>query len=371
MSVDISQNKDAGLDPQYLIVKYLIPILEHKWFVLFCIVFFLAITVPLSSLIKPEYSSSATVQLKKLETRSKKNDPDVGRVDIGQVVDDTPIFDTAIAIMQSSTFRTKIIGNFDDHLETELEVPLDPPGQIIYNLSSLIKKILKLEKEISTDEKLELESKEKQIQLSRLAGRIDLRSDPKKGTMRISARAFDPKIASLLVDHYIAQWIEENVNYIKKVIQERLGNAQTQLKKDQAFLEEAVQQDLAYRKEIGIPIDRLIVPDPNMQIELNRLHFAIVKATENVDNVNIVVQNLVRLSKSVHDNTIILDPSRVPFDPSADSRVIIIFFGLILGIASGVAPILALEFYRGYIRHEKDILLAVDIPIIGKLPNIT
>jgi uncharacterized protein involved in exopolysaccharide biosynthesis len=370
MSSNIPQNQDAGFDPQYLIVKYLIPVLEHKWFVLFCIIVCLAIAVSLSLLVKPEYSSSATVQLKKLETKQQKGDPDVGRVDIGQVVDDTPIFNTAIAIMQSSTFRTKIIGSFDDHLEKELEVPLDPPGQIIYNLSSLIKKILKLEGKLSTDEKLKLESKEKQIQLSRLSDRIDLRSNPELGTMRITARAFDPKIASLLVDHYIAQWIEENVNYIKNVIQDRLGVAQTQLKKDQAFLEEAVQQDLAYRKEIGIPIDRLIVPDPNMQIDLNRLHLAIIKATENVDNVNIVVQNLVRLSKSVRDNTVILDSSRVPFAPSADSRLIVVFLGLILGIVSGVVPILALEFYHGYIRHEKDILLAVDIPIIGKLPNI-
>ncbi|MCI5166107.1 MAG: hypothetical protein D3903_08410 [Candidatus Electrothrix sp. GM3_4] len=371
MSSNIPQNQDTGFDPQYFIVKYLIPVLEHKWFVIFCIIVFLTITVSLSLLVKPEYSSSATVQLKKLETKSQKDDPGIGRVDIGQVVDDTPIFDTAIAIMQSSTFRTKIVGSFDDHLKTELELPLAPPGQIIDSLSFLIKKILKLERNLSTNEKLKLENKEKQIQLSRLSGRINLRSSPKTGTMKITSRAFEPKIASLLVDRYIAQWTEENINYIKKTIQDRLDVAHTQLKKDQAFLEEAVQKDLAYRKGIDIPIDRMIVPDPNMQIELNRLHLAITKATENTDNVNIVVQSLVRLSKSVRDNTIILDPSRVPFAPSADSRLIIVFLGLIMGVVSGVVPILALEFYHGYIRHEKDILLAVDIPIIGKLPNIT
>ncbi|MCW5207560.1 hypothetical protein VU11_02615 [Desulfobulbus sp. US2] len=369
--MDIPQNKDTGLDPQYLLVKYLVPVLEHKWFVLFCIIVFLTIAVSLSLLVKPEYSSTATIQLKKLETKNKKEPEDIGRVDIGQVVDDTPIFATAIETMRSSSFRTKIIERFDDRLKIELEVPLDPPGQIKENLYSLIKKILRLKKNLSTDEKLKLEDKNKQIRLSRLSGRINLRSEPKKGTIRITARAFDATIASLLVDSYIAQWKEENLHYIQKVIQERLNIARSQLEKDHASLEEAVQEDLAYRQKIDIPIDRMTVPDPNMQIKLNMLHLAITRATENSNNVNIVVQNLIRLSKSVRDNIVIIDPSQVGFAPSVDSRPIIVLLGLILGIVSGAAPILALEFYRGYIRHEKDILLAVDIPIIGKLPNIT
>ncbi|WLE96837.1 MAG: Wzz/FepE/Etk N-terminal domain-containing protein [Candidatus Electrothrix communis] len=368
MSLDIPQNKDTGLDPQYLLVKYLVPVLEHKWFVLFCIIVFLTIAVSLSLLVKPEYSSTATIQLKKLET---EENPDIGRIDIGQVVDDTPIFSTAIETMRSSTFRTKIIKTFDNRLKTELEVPLNSLGQIKNKLYPLIRKILRLEKKFSTNEKLELENKIKQIQLSRLSGRIHIKSDPGKGTIRITARAFDPTIASLLVDGYIELWKEENINYIKRIIQERLDIARSQLKKDQGYLDEAVQKDLAYRQKIDIPIDRMVVPDPNMQIKLNMLHLAITRATENSDNVNLVVQRLIRLSKSVRDNVIIIDPSQVPFAPSADSRLVIIFFGLILGIALGIAPILALEYYHSYIRHEKDILLAVDIPIIGKLPNIT
>ncbi|RWX50832.1 Chain length determinant protein, partial [Candidatus Electrothrix marina] len=275
MSLDIPQNKDTGLDPQYLIVKYLIPVLEHKWFVLFCIMVFLAIAVTLSLFVKPEYRSTATIQLKKLETKNKKEPEDIGRVDIGQVIDDTPIFATAIETMRSSTFRTKIIENFDNRLKTELEVPLDPPGQIKKDLYSLIKKILRLKKNLSTDEKLKQEDKNKQIQLSRLSGRIKLQSKPENGTISITARAFDPKIASLLVDSYIALWKKENINYIKKVIRERLDIARSQLENDQASLEKAVQEDLAYRQEIDIPIDRTTVPDPNMQIKLNMLNIAI------------------------------------------------------------------------------------------------
>ncbi|MCI5212174.1 MAG: hypothetical protein D3910_26105, partial [Candidatus Electrothrix sp. ATG2] len=280
------------------------------------------------------------------------------------------IFATAIETMRSSNFHSTIIKNFDERLKAELEVSLAPLGQIKYTLKLLIKKVFKFDQKLSSQEKLELEDIEKQIRLSRLSGRIHLKSRPEQGTISISARAFDPTIAALLVDNYIALWKEENVDYVKRVIQERLDIARSQLKKDQGFLEAAVQEDLAYRQKIDIPIDRMVVPDPNMQIKLNMLQHAITRATENTDNVNLVLQRLIRLSKSVRDNTLVINPSQVPFAPSVDSRLLIIFIGLILGMVAGVVPVLALEFLRGYIRHEKDIQQAVDIPIIGKLPNI-
>ncbi|MCI5141198.1 MAG: hypothetical protein D3909_05620, partial [Candidatus Electrothrix sp. ATG1] len=274
MSLDAAP-KNTGFDPQYLIVKYLIPVLQHKWLVLACVMVFLPIAVALSLSVKPEYSSTATILLKKLETKNKNEPEDVGRVDIGQVIDDTPIFATAIETMRSSNFRSTIIKNFDERLKAELEVPLAPLGQIKYTLKLLIKKVFKFDQKLSSQGKLELEDKKKQIRLSRLSGRIHLKSRPEQGTISITARAFDPTIAALLVDNYIALWKEENVDYVKRVIQERLDIARSQLKKDQGFLEAAVQEDLAYRQKIDIPIDRMVVPDPNMQIKLNMLQHAI------------------------------------------------------------------------------------------------
>lgn len=44
--------------------------------------------------------------------------------------------------------------------------------------------------------------------------------------------------------------------------------------------------------------------------------------------------------------------------------------GLLIGAAVGIIPILAWDYYRGNIRHKKDIQGAVDIPIIGSIPPI-
>jgi hypothetical protein len=35
-----------------------------------------------------------------------------------------------------------------------------------------------------------------------------------------------------------------------------------------------------------------------------------------------------------------------------------------------IGPILAIDYVKGNIRHKKDIIGAVDIPIIGRLPVI-
>ena len=363
------QTNSPEFDIQYYIAKYLFPVIEHKWILLISVLFFTALAVTFSLFIKPVYSSSATIQLEQFETDSN---------DIGRVIDDSAIFAAAIENMSSFSFRTRIIKNSDVTLKQDLEAPLDIPGQIKVLLYPLIKENVQiLMEKIGIDNtidpdvaRLKKEKKNKQRQISRLLHRMKIHSNRSEGTIKITGSAFDPKNASMLVEKYIELWEEDNLNNLRDTIQKRLDIARSQQQQKQEYLDEAVKKDFSYRQSIGIPIDRMVVPDPGMQIQLNMLHHAISRSTDTYNNANIVVQSLERLSRSVHNNIIVINPSQVPLYPTVDKRMVIILIGIIIGMLTGTLPILTWEYYRGYIRHEKDILYTVDIPVIGSLPTI-
>jgi uncharacterized protein involved in exopolysaccharide biosynthesis len=59
MNPDTPSTQQAQIDPQFFIAKYLLPVLEHKWIVLFTTLIGMSVAIPISFLINPEYSSTA------------------------------------------------------------------------------------------------------------------------------------------------------------------------------------------------------------------------------------------------------------------------------------------------------------------------
>jgi capsular polysaccharide biosynthesis protein len=107
-----------------------------------------------------------------------------------------------------------------------------------------------------------------------------------------------------------------------------------------------------------------------LQSQLDVLQNKVENAKEHYKRIDDIFLDLTRKEKSVVNNIKILNSPQVPIVPSKNMQFTIILMGLLIGAALGIAPILAWDYFRGNIRHKKDIFSAVNIPIIGRLPTI-
>lgn len=356
------QGIDDSVDPQFFIAKYLSPVLEHKWIVLVCTLLGLAIAVPVSFLIQPQYSSIAVSQLEtpRAQMISKVTEK------IAPRKGDRAFIIAAVERMHSSMFRTEVLKIIPKRLQDELETPLSITGQLMAKLKPRVKKLLKME----TDALLVSTTAITPERLGKLAKRIEIVGNSGKGTIQIRGTTFAQDMATVLVQSYLDVWVAMNMETNKSLIRHELDFTQSQ--KDDYFLKlKAAEKELRlFKQTFEIPPALSSVTDMELQSQLDVLQNRVANATERYKRIDDIFLDLSRKEKSVVNNIKILNPPQVPIDPSKNMRLPIILVGLLLGAAVAIGPILALDYFKGNIRHKKDIASAVNIPIIGRLPVI-
>ncbi|MBU0944202.1 MAG: hypothetical protein KJ804_13400 [Proteobacteria bacterium] len=361
MSPENQHDTAEQLDPQFFIAKYCSPILEHKWIVLFTTMLGLAMAIPVSLLVQPEYSSTATTQL---ETPRAKMISKVTE-EISSSTGDRAYITAAVERMQSSAFRTEVLKVIPDRLQTDLEMPLSVQGQLKSKVIPYIKKILKKETPVSADQNPITPER-----LARLSKRIELRGDTGKGTIQITGRTFDQEMTTVLVKSYIDVWVALNMETNKSLIRHELEFTKDQREEYHTLLKDAENELRLFKQKFEIPPALTSVTDMELQSQLDVLQNKLENTKERYKRIDDIFLELSRKEKAVVNNIKVINPPQVPIVPSKNMRIVIILAGFILGAASGIAPILAWDFYRGNIRHKKDVKSAVAIPIIGNLPTI-
>lgn len=355
------QTKDQQIDPQFYIAKYLTPVLQHKWMVIFSTLIGLSIAIPISFLVMPEYSSTATTQV---ETPRAQMVSEVTE-DISFKTGDQAHITAAVERMNSSAFRTEVLKVIPKRLEEDLEIPLNVIGQIKKELVPRIKKILK--KNVA---QIEDQGSITPQRLRALSKRIEIQGHAKRGTIQITGTTFDREMATVLVKSYIDVWVAMNMEANKSLIRHELEFTRSQREEYFTRLKNSKKELLLFKQKFEIPPALTSVTDMELQSQLDVLQNAITNSSEHYKRIDDIFTELTRKEKAVVNNIKVINPPQIPLNPSKDMRIKIIFMGLFLGAAAGIAPILAWDFYRGNIRHKKDVYGAVNIPIIGKLPTI-
>jgi uncharacterized protein involved in exopolysaccharide biosynthesis len=361
MYPETHHDQKEQIDPQFFIAKYLSPVLEHKWIVLFTTLIGLAVAIPISLLVNPEYSSTATTQL---ETPRAKMISKVTE-EITSRTGNRAYITAAVERMHSSAFRTEVLKVIPEALQNDLETPLSIQGQIMSKLVPYAKKILKKgNASIPDKNKITLE------RLDRLSKRITIKGNTEKGTIHITGTTFAQEMATVLVKSYIDVWVALNMDTNKSLIRHELEFTKAQRDDYLKQLKGAEKELRLFKQKFEIPPALTSVTDMELQSQLDVLQNKLINTKERYKRLDDIFLELSRKEKAVVNNIKVINPPQTPLSPSRNMRIPIILLGLILGAAAGIAPILVWDYYRGNIRHKKDVANAVNIPIIGKLPTI-
>ncbi len=358
----INQQENAGpIDPQFFIAKYLAPILENKWIVILCTLIGLAVAIPLSMLIKPEYSSTSItlVETPRAKMISKVTE------EIGAATGDKAHITAEVERMYSSTFRTEVLKVIPKDLQQDLEKPLGLVAQLKYKLKPFIKKLLKKDTTESTDLTAITPKR-----LDSLSKRIAIRGNTSKGTIQITGTTYNQTMATVLVQSYLDVWVALNMDANKSLIRHELDFTQDQLKDYHTQLKNAENELKLFKEKFEIPPALTSVTDMELQSQLDVLQNKLDSSKERYKRIDDIALELSRKEKAVVNNIKVINPPQPPLAPSKNMKIPIILVGLLLGAATGIVPVLGLDFFRGNIRHKKDIFSAIDVPIIGKLPII-
>ncbi len=355
------QKPPESFNPQFLIAKYLTPIFEHKWIVLLCTLVGLAVAIPISFLVKPQFSSIAVTLLEtpRAQMVSKVTE------EIAAQKGDKAFITAAIERMHSSTFRTEVLKIIPKRLQEDLETPLGFLGQIKKQILPVIKKTLRIKQDLKDGESLFSPER-----LNKLSQRMQIVGDPKKGIIQITGTTFAQDMAAVLVQSYLDVWIALNMEANKSLIRHELEFTQSQ--KDDYFLKlkEAEKELRSFKQTFEIPPALSSVTDMELQSQLDVLQSKVANASERYKRIDDIFLDLTRKEKSVVNNIKILNPPQIPIEPSENLQPKIILIGLLIGAACAIGPILLIDYVKGTIRHKNDIASAVDIPIIGRLPDI-
>lgn len=349
------------IDPQFYIAKYILPVLEHKWIVICSTLLGLAVAIPISLMIRPEYSSTATTQLEipRAKMISKVTEEITSRTG------DRAYITAAVERMHSSAFRTEVLKIIPTALQKDLETPLHIQGQIMTQLVPFLKKLLNREDTHPADlNKITPE------RLNRLSKRIRIKGYTGKGTIQITGTTFAQDMASVLVKSYIDVWVALNMDTNKSLIRHELEFTKAQRNDYQRLLKDAEKELRLFKQRYEIPPALTSVTDMELQSQLDVLQNKLLNTKERYKRMDDIFLELSRKEKAVVNNIKVINPPQAPLFPSRNMRIFIVLLGLLLGAVTGIAPILIWDYYRGNIRHRKDVANAVDIPIIGKLPTI-
>ncbi len=357
------QGIQEPVDPQFFIAKYLSPVLEHKWIVVVCTLLGLAIAVPVSFLVEPQYSSTAVTQL---ETPRAQMISKVTEEISARKGDSTAFITAAVERMHSSMFKTEVLKIIPKRLQVDLETPLGVPGQLKIKLKPIIKKLLKMETASETPSNTSITP----ARLDKLSKRVEIVGDTRRGIIQITGTTFAQDMTTVLVQSYLDVWVAMNMETNKSLIRHELDFTQSQ--KDDYFLKlkEAEKELRSFKQTFEIPPALSSVTDMELQSQLDVLQNKVANAKERYKRIDDIFLDLSRKEKSVVNNIKILNLPQVPIEPSKNMQLQIILIGLLFGAALAIGPILALDYFKGNIRHKKDIASAVNIPIIGTLPVI-
>jgi uncharacterized protein involved in exopolysaccharide biosynthesis len=371
-----TEAKQSPLDISFLTAKYLTPILEKKWLV---IAFFLSgaiVSFTLSSFIKPEFYSIASLLVQ--EPRSKiSSGPQINPM-VPRTADETYVLSEAESL-RSVPLVTEVLRILPEQVKEDLDVNLDPYEQIITGLKSVVKNWLGIKWLVSSDTQKTRQSvsgspEDKTREwIDALQKRVIIKSKSKNAMIWITATSANKYAAPIIVKSYVSVWMARNLEENKKAIRIEKAFALEQRDTARKHLNEAAKRLTEFRNYYEIP--PYIGPkeglgDMELQSEFERLQGQVTGAKERFEYLDQIFLRLQMEEAGIAENIKLLDAPTSPGAPAKTVKQEILLAGILGGLGIGIGIVLGLDFLKVLIRHEKDITTAVDVPIFGHVPKI-
>jgi len=364
------------LDLSFLKAKYLVPIVERKWLVIGVFLTGTLISIALSSFIKPEFYSIASVLVQ--EPRSKISSGPQTNPMVPRTADETYVLSEAESL-RSLELVTEVLKILPDKVKEELEINLNPYDQVKNGLKRAAKKWLGITGLFSSDKQEDRHSappapgEALKRQINALQNRVIIKSKSKNAMIWITATSTNKYAAPIIVRSYLSVWMARNLEQNRKAIRIEKAFALEQRDMARKHLNEAAKRLREFRNYYEIPPH--ITPDVGLgdmelQSEFERLTGQVRGATERFEYLDKIFLKLQMEEAGIAENIKLLDPPTSPGAPAKTVKQEILLGGILGGLGLGIAIVLSLDFFKSPIRHEKDITTAVDIPILGYIPKI-
>jgi len=371
-----TEDKQAALDISFLRAKYLTPVLERKWLVIYFFLTGTILSLVVSLFIKPEFYSIASLLVQEPRskisggTRTNPLDP--------RAANQTYVLSEAESL-KSVPFVTEVLKILPERVKMDLDISLDPYDQVVTGLKNVVKKSLGLKRLRTSNEPegpkpIPISSLEiTKAQIAGLKDRVIIKSKSKNAMIWITARSLDQYVAPILVKSYISVWMAKNLEDNKRAISIEKKFALEQRNTAGKHLNEAAKKMMDFRNHYEIPSylgPKEGLGDMELQSEFEQLQGQVSGATERFEYLDKVFLQMQMEEAGIAENIKVLDAPTSPGAPSKTKKQEILLMGILGGLGVGIGIVLGLDFLKSPIRHEKEITSAVDIPILGHIPKI-
>ena len=371
-----TEAKQSPLDISFLTAKYLTPILERKWLVLAFFISGSIVSLILSSFLKPEFYSIASLLVQ--EPRSKISSGTQTNPMVPRTADETYVLSEAESL-RSIPLVTEVLKILPEKVKEELDINLDPYEQIITGLKTVAKNWIGLNRLSSSDTPEARNStpvssgETEKERIGALQNMVIIKSKSKNAMIWITATSTNKYAAPIIVKSYISVWMARNLEENKKAIRIEKAFALEQRDMARNHLNEAAKKLMDFRNYYEIPAymsSETGLGDMELQSEFARLQGQVKGAKERFEYLDQIVLKLQMEEAGIAENIKLLDSPTSPGAPAKTVKQEILLAGILGGLGVGIGVVLGLDFLKNLIRHEKDITTAVEVPIFGHIPKI-
>jgi protein tyrosine kinase modulator len=156
------------------------------------------------------------------------------------------------------------------------------------------------------------------------------------------------------------------MNPVYRQIKEELQKTDTELESVKARLEELASQQNASRRVLGrMPKEQ--EEWSKLQRDRNVTQKVYDDLLQKLENAR-VSKNLELADKSTKYR--VVDPPLVPRVPVQPNRILLIFAGLFVGIASGVGTAIGFDYFNNSFKDEDSLRKALNLPVLAAVPSI-
>lgn len=361
-----------SIDLSYYIKKYLIPLWERKWLIVGISCLGVLLSFFITSFIESEYFSSATLFIEKPSTEmsrseSKEMEPDTAS---------GPYVEAQAVKLRGMSMAAEVLQILPQDAKSDLLSPTATKSQLWEGLLNRIGQAFGKDFQNKITDILGLKSEglsPREVRLQRqneLKSRITVTSHSRSSLIRIEASSFAPDIAPRILQGYIDVYLANNLEENKESVRAKRQFLAKQLEKAKQAYEEAKQAMISYRKSYGIPGDFEQARDIEIQLKLNSLESQLQMAKERYQHMDRMFMDIQEREAGITNNVKILEEPTFPSSPSRGKIRQLRNMIILAGFALGIGIILGLDFLKAPLRHEKDIHSAVQVPILGYLPQV-
>ncbi|MBF0117562.1 MAG: hypothetical protein HQK79_01910 [Desulfobacterales bacterium] len=367
---DIVNEKQISID--FYISKYFFPLFEKKNILISFAVITFSISFGVSLFINSEYESQATLIVEEPRSTITSNvDKEVGvkNAETNYVIAETEK-------LKGDTFAEEVLKLLPDELKEDLKINLKVSSQIIEGFKDIIKKILgeKAFKALKSfmGKKIDPQTEfmQNELLISEMKRRVNINSKASRAMVWISAVTLKKETAPILVKSYIDVWMAINIEENKKGIRNELEIAEKQRTDSNQQLLKAEDELIEFKKRYEIPADIKSIPDTSIQLEMERLQSKLNFAKDRFVFMDKIYLETRRKESGVIGNIRVINPPIIPMKPLINAGFTIVMTGCMIGIMFGIGIVLVLDFIKGTIRHENDIISTVNLQVIGQIPKI-